>query len=226
MLGYIKNKSNIYNTNSIDRLLENAVSFSGGTQQHFNIFKNILSYSLWNRTANIPLHDTRAAQHLLFLYPLRIQVFLSLIFYKQDLIVRNSFSDIYDIENNIIRPEEVLRLNSVITRNYLSIEVIQLFNIINDDIILTDDYLSQITEHFSLNKSINSLNTNLREAIINLFNIFNINNPNNETFLDVAIDNDRVRSIDTIARYLNYKQRSRTILSQAVNQWQHQTSST
>jgi len=226
MLGYIKNKSDIYSKDSVHRLLEDAVSFSGGTQQHYNLFDNLLSYSMWNKTANIPLHDTRAAQHLLFLYPLRIQIFLSLILYKQEIVIHNSFSDRYDIENNITRPEEVLKLNSIITRNYLSLEVIQLFDFINEDIILTDDYLLNITEYFSLNKTINSLNTNMREAITNLFNIFNVTNSNNEVFIDVALDNNRVRTVDTIARYLNYKQRSRTILSQAVNQWQHQTSST
>lgn len=227
MLGYLKNKSNIYHTNSVDRLLQSAISYSGGTQQHYNIFQSLLTYPLWNETANIPVHDTRAAQHLLFLYPLRIQVFLSLILYRQELIIRNSFDSIYNIRSEILRPEEVLRLNSLITRNYLSLEVIQLFDFIEEDLILTDDYLINITQYFSINKSINSLDTDMKTAINNLFRIFNISNTNNnKIFIDLALDNNRVRAADTIARYLNYKQQSRTILSQAINQWQHQTLNT
>ena len=66
----------------------------------------------------------------------------------------------------------------------------------------------------------------MKNAINNLFTIFNFRNNNNQTFIELALDNNRVRAADTIARYLNYKQQSRTILSQAVNQWQHQTLST
>lgn len=226
MLGYIKNKSNIYHTDNIDRLLQNAVSYSGGSQQHYNLFQSLLTYPLWNETVNIPVHDTRAAQHLLFLFPFRIQVFLSLILYRQEIILKNSFNGIYVIRSEILQPAEVLRLNSIITRNYLSLEVIQLFDFIDEDLVLNDDYLKDITTYFAVNKSINSLDTDMKTAINNLFRIFNFTNNNNQIFIDLALDNNRVRAADTIARYLNYKQQSRTILSQAVNQWQHQTSST
>lgn len=226
MLGYLKNKSDIYHTNNVDRLLQSAISYSGGSQQHYNIFQSLLTYPLWNDTLNLPVHDTRAAQHLLFLYPLRIQVFLSLLLYRQEIIIKNSFTSQYNIRSEILRPEEVLRINSLITRNYLSLEVIQLFDFIDEDVILTDDYLRNITAYFSINKSINSLDTDMKTAMNNLFRIFNFSSSNNETFIELALDNNRVRAADTIARYLNYKQQSRTILSQAVNQWQHQTSST
>jgi len=226
MLGYIKNKSNIYHIDSIDRQLQDAVSFSGGNQQHFNLFKNLLQYSMWNKTSNIPLHDTKAGQTLLFLYPLRIQVFLSLILYRQELLIRDSFIDDNDIEVNIVRPETVLAYNSIVTRNYLSSEVINLFNNINEEIILEDDYISNITRYFSIDKSINSLDTDMRQSILNLFSIFSIRNENNEAFITLSLDNNRVVAADTLAKYLNYKQRSRSMLSQLVNQWQHQTLNT
>ena len=85
MLGYYKDKKVFVQGDLIENQIRRAVSKSGGTIQHYNMFNHLINYSIWNETLEAPIHDTRAAQCLLFIFPPAIRIFLSLVLYKEEL---------------------------------------------------------------------------------------------------------------------------------------------
>ena len=90
MLVYLKNKKDFFNGNAIEFSLKQAIAKSGGNHKHYSFFKELLSYSIWNNDTNLPMHDTRAGQSLLFLYPINVRVFLSLVLYKEEINIINN----------------------------------------------------------------------------------------------------------------------------------------
>lgn len=221
MLGYITNKKDYFKGNLLEFNLKKAISFSGGTNQHYNFFKGILNYSIINKGTLMPLHDIKAGEFSLFLFPLKVQCLLSLIFYtyEQNLIKEYKNSNLHI--NNILLPSQQLIFNNLITGDVTPNSVCNIL----DDITLNNYNPDSLINYFNLKDIQINLNTNLVVATENILNSFNYNNIFKEDFLTLIKNNDRLKVILLAAQRLNYKPQSLQYLTEALIIWQ-QTSST
>lgn len=220
MLGYITNKKDYFKGNLLEFNLKKAVSFSGGTNQHYNFFKGILNYSITSKNTSTHLHDIKAGEFSLFLFPLKIQCLLSVIFYNYEKKLTEEFKTSNLQINNILLPSEQLSFNSIITQNSISDSV---YNII-DDTVLNNYDLNILFDYFNLKNIELNLNANLTSATETILNSFNYNFIFKEEYLTIIKNNDRLKVILLAAQNLNYKPQSLQYLTEALTIWQ-QTSS-
>ena len=225
MLGYINDKKDYYTGNLIDYNIKRAVGRSGGTEKHYLLFKHLLTYSIFNRTLNAPIHDTRAAQACIFLYPINIRVFLSLVLYKEELNLIEEYST-YDLDLDLVHPNLQIAFSRVVSRAYQSQRLYQALSNVNDSVVLTDDYLSDFKLLFNLNKKVNLDSNNIEENIERVFNAFNSRSSFNRKFISVAYNNNRMDAIVALTNALNYKPFSTNLLLQTAERWLLETSNT
>ena len=224
MLGYYNNQVIVAQLDPTLEELKKAIAASGGSFQQYRLFENLLRRSLYDIDTRQPFHDTRAGQSLLFLFPMKVQVFLSILLYNEEVKIYNNYVNDYNVFDNIQKPGIVLSYNASVTKRYISEEVIQLLDFVDKDLIINDDNLKEITEFFSVDQSINALAAPLNTSIPAVFSILGVSNQNIETYQQIALNNDRVSAAVTLANALNFKTNSITRISFLVNQWLNQNS--
>lgn len=220
MLGYLKDDKDFFKGNFVDYYLKKAVAFSGGNQLQYEYFKAILNYSIINVNTQRPLHDSKAGQFTLHLFPLKTKILLSIIYYKYEISLLEEYKQYKLDSKNILLPSTQLQYNNIITNEAISEELLNLA----DDIVLNNRSLDTILNYLNLNNLIINLNNSL---LINLKSILEVSNLSIDTVEDYCTlikNNNRLQAIILSAKQLNYKQQSIQYLSEALTKW-HQTSS-
>lgn len=217
MLGYITNKKDYFKGNIKEYNLKKGVSFSGGTAQHYNFFKGIMNYSIVNKVTNIPLHDAKAGEFSLYLFPLKIQSILSIAYYKYE---QNLFSDYPNqvlLANNVLLPSEQLINNTIITGNNISFELLDML----DNTVLSSFDLTNVYNYFNIKNLYIDFNTfNLLQTINTILRFFNVNSILIEDYLQLIKENNRLKTITLASNTLNYKPQSIKYLTEALVLWQ------
>lgn len=225
MLGYVKNKRNFYTKDFKDYKIREAIAYSGGTQRHYSVFDTLLNYSIWNETLNGPLHDTRAAQACLFLYPAPVRIFLSLVLYKEELNLIDEFSS-YNLNTDLVIPTTQLLNSNIIKRVYMSKRLFSVLDTMEDNPVLTDDFLSPLKLYFNIKDKINLDSMDVTQNILTVLNIFNESREFNTKFIQVAYNNNRMDAIVALCNQLNYKAKSTNMILQTTEKWLLETSNT
>jgi hypothetical protein len=150
MLGYINDKRDYYNKDNKSYYLRRAIAMSGGIQKHFAIFDNLLSFSIWNQSLNIPLHDTKAAQACLFLYPSSVRIFLSLVLYKEELNLIEECSVNYQLIKELTTPAYQIQYANVVRNTYTSKRLFGLLQNIDENVIRTS--VIEVQSHNELHR--------------------------------------------------------------------------
>ena len=221
MLVFLKDKLSYIKDDNINYSLKLAVAKAGGTQRHYNFFKELLTYSLWNNSMNRPLHDTRAAQSLLFLYPTRIKTFISLILYKEELKLMEEFKE-QSISSNINKPSTQLRLNTLVNKYNVSNTLLEVLDNLPEDFILNDAHLRDLKLIFNISKPLDFENRTLKENLERVFNTFEDKSEFNNSFLKLAYTNNRSEAAVAISKTLNYKPAGINLILQTIEKWQNQ----
>jgi hypothetical protein len=126
MLGYLTDDRDFFKGNFVEYYLKKAVAFSGGNQQHYEYFKAILNYSIFNKSTNRPLHDIKAGQFTLHIFPLKIRVLLSIIYYNYENSLLQEYKN-YNLEtNNLLLPSSQLQFNNIIHKETTSEEILNI----------------------------------------------------------------------------------------------------
>jgi len=218
MLGYIPDKRDYFKGNLIDYYLKKGVSFSGGTQLHYEYFKEILQYSIINNTTQRALHDIRAGIFTLHLFPFKIKTLLSIAFYNYETSLLKEFKDCSLSKDNILLPSMQLQFNNIITGEYLAPEFLNLV----DEVALKYTSFDVLKQY--LNIQFNStLDNLLLENIKEILELYNTSLLAQNDYLTLIINNDRLKAIVVTSKTLKYKQQSITYLTEALTKW-HQTS--
>ena len=226
MLGYLKTNSTFYKGNHYLYNLEKAIAASGGSNSHYEFFRYLLSNSLWNTNNNSPIFDMRAAQSLLYLFPIRVQIILSIFLYIQERNLADQFND-YQLTEDISLPSTQLKLNSFITKNYIANE---LLNSADEIALLSsnlnDTSLRNLKKLLNITVSFNDFNGTLSENLALIFNKFRIPNISSQTYINIANINNRLNAGIITMRNLKYKKQSIVYFTQAHNIWSNQISNT
>jgi hypothetical protein len=221
MLGYMEDKRDYFKGNLLEYNLKKAVSFSGGNQSQYNYFKSILQYSISNLSTKRFLHDIKAGEFTLHLFPLKVQCLLSIIFYKYELDLVNEYSNYSLVINNILLPSEQLRFSNIIKNTKYSFELLDLL----DQIKIRGFDLTDINKYLNIpniNLDLNKLS--FLESAPLILNAFDIPEQNIKKYLSILQENDRLTSMMLSAQALNYKPQSYHYLTEALTIW-HQNSS-
>lgn len=221
MLGYLTDDRDFFKGNFVEYYLKKAVAFSGGNQQHYEYFKAILNYSIFNKSTNRPLHDIKAGQFTLHIFPLKIRVLLSIIYYNYENSLLQEYKN-YNLEtNNLLLPSSQLQFNNIILNETISEEILNLA----DDIVLNIVSLDNLLTYLNINNLVINLNNSLLTNVELVFSTYNISTNDSRDYLTIIKNNDRLKAIILSAKRLNYKPQSIQYLSEALTKW-HQTSST
>lgn len=219
MLGYLKDKRDYFKGNLVNFYLKQGVAFSGGSQQHLEYFKGLLNYSIYNNTTGRYLHDTKAGQFTLHLFPLKTRILLALVFYKYEINLLNKFNEYKLTANNILLPSNQISFNSIITEESISAELLNLL----DEVALNNQSLNNLLKYLNIQDYNFTLKDNLIENITNILNIFSLSNNTLSNYLNIVNNNDRYLALNLSADALNYKTQSKHYLTEALTKW-HQTS--
>lgn len=218
MIGYTKDKNEFYKGDYITHYIKNAVARSGGTFLHYQIFKELLTSSIYNKTLEVAHHDCRAGYSLLFIYPIRIRIFLSLIFYKAELDSIDEYEE-YNIVNNIIDPIQNLELINTINKITISKSVKNIVKSIPEDFSLYKPYLLDLSRQLYIEKDFDLREDSLEEQLQKTFNLFDNKYKINKDFIEIASSNNRTKAMIYICKQLNYKSTSINILNKAIEKW-------
>lgn len=224
MIGYTRNNFDKYHNNYYEHDIKRAVALSGGNGRHYEMFKYLLSHSVYNDSMQLPLHDTRAGQSLLFAFPIGLRIFVSLILYKEELNILNQYKN-NSLTNNIIHPITPLYYSTIVSQGFISKRLYNTVRAIDDTLILNNEHLSDLKLLLNIQDTVNLDSRDIKENLNTAFNIYNISNGQYDTFIDITVNNDRYAAIAAITRALNYKAKSKTILMRANERWLMQTSS-
>lgn len=220
MLGYLTDNRDFFKGNFVEYYLKKAVAFSGGNQQHYEYFKSILNYSIINKNTNRPLHDIKAGQFTLHLFPLKLRVLLAIIYYNYENNLIQEYKN-YTLQiNNLLLPSTQLQFNNIILNETISEEILNLA----DDVVLNVNSLDTLLTYLNINNLIIDLNNSLLVNIESVFNLYSITSNNSSDYLTIIKNNDRLKALILSAKKLNYKPQSIQYLSEALTKWQ-QTSS-
>ena len=220
MIGYLKDNKDYFKGRVYEYNLKKAVSFSGGTEQHYNMFNTLLQNSVINKSTGRPIHDSRAGQFLLHLFPIKIQVLLSILFYQYETNLLNEFSEFSLDSNNILLPSQQIQYNSIVTKNSISQGL--LFSI--DDVVLqnstmSDQGLSQLKRLFNIQFTVNDLNGTLIENVDLLLTKFRVSTISKTQYFTIVKNNSKLDAAIITARALNYKPQSIQYLTEAISLW-------
>lgn len=225
MLGYVKNKRNFYTKDFKDFQLREAIAYSGGTQRHYAVFNALLNYSIWNTSLNGPIHDTRAAQACIFLYPAPVRIFLALLLYKEELNLVKEFSS-FNLSTDLILPSTQILYSNISNRVYMSKRLLTILDTMEDDPVLTDDFLGPLKLYFNIKESLNLDSTDITRNILTVFNTFNESREFNTKFIEVAYSNNRMDAVVALCNQFNYKPKSTNLILQTTERWLLKTSNT
>lgn len=221
MLGYSTNKKLYYKGDTVEYNLQKAIAFSGGTQQHLSIFKELLVNSIINQETNRPVADYRAAELLLFKFPFKVRVVLSLFFYQQEVKNASKF-EVFESNKNILYPSQQIILSSLITREKINNGLLTLIDENKDTSISSND-IKKLFDFYTIKTPYELFTGNISSDLNIIFNSFNISSSIYNEYMEIVNSNDRILTAAIIARQLNYKAQSITYLTQAVTAWQSQT---
>lgn len=221
MIGYLTNNKDFFKGNMYEYNLKKSISFSAGNSKQYEFFKLLLTFSIFNNTTKTPLHDSRAAQFLLHLFPLKIQILLSILLFKYESNLFMEFNDFSLDTSNILLPSQQLQYNSIITNYSISNDFLLIIdNIVRQNLDIDDTNLSQIKQLFNIDFTINDLNGTLIENIERLLNKIRVPNISKNQYINIVKNNSRLDSAIITAKVLNYKPQSIQYLTEAVSLWQ------
>lgn len=220
MIGYLNNNKDFFKGRAYEYNLKKAVAYSGGNQRQYNFFDTLLKNSIINRTTGRPLHDARAGEFLLHLFPLKVQILLSVLFYQYEINLIKEFDEFSLDSNNILLPSQQIQYNSIITGNSIA----ESFLIALDDAAvlnssMNDQSLSQIKRIFNIPFTINDLNLTLIENVELLLSKFRVPTISKSQFITIVKQNSKLDSAIITARSLNYKPQSIQYLTEATSLW-------
>lgn len=219
MIGYTKSHNEYYKGDYITHKIKSAVSRSGGNYLHYELFNTLVNGSIYNKTLNTYHQDCRAGYSLLFIYPIRIRIVLSLIFYKAELESLTEYSE-YIIEDQRVDALENLQLINKITKVQMSKSVSNLLrDELKDNIILYSSYLQSLINQLNINTEFDFREDSLETQIQKTFLLFGNNFSINKDFIDIVSCNNKTKAAIYICRHLNYKPVSINIINQAIEQW-------
>lgn len=225
MIGYTTNKNDFYKGNYITHKTKSAVTRSGGNYLHYELFNSLLTGSIYNETLKMYHHDCRAGYSILFLYPVRIQILLSLIFYRAELDSSVEYNE-YIIKPNLVDPINNLLLINKITRNTISKSVIRELRLLDENFVLSSSFLQPLLNQLNIKTSFDfngdSLETQLKKTFLLTNNNFSVN----EEFIKISSSNNRSLASIYVCKQLNYKPVSINIINQAIEQWTQENLST
>lgn len=217
MLGYLTDKKDYFKGNLLEFNLKKGISYSGGTNQHYNFFKGILNYSIINKDSRTPLHDIKAGQFSLYLFPLKVQCILSILYYayEQNLLIEFKNSPLHI--NNILLPSEQLQYNSIVTNSKLSSNLLNLL----DDTALNNNNLDNVLTYLNITKlELDLYKNSLLNNLETILRFFNTNAVFIEDYTQIIKNNDRLKTILIASKTLNYKPQSSQYLTEALIIWQ------
>lgn len=224
MLGYTKNNNEFYKGEYVAHYIKSAVSRSGGNFYHYQLFNNLLTHSIYNSTLKLNHFDCRAGYSLLFLYPVKTRIFLSLIFYKAELSSLKEYP-LYELTNNIVNPVSNLKLINYIDNVKISNKVYIHLNNINPNFELYKPLLRETQELLLIKEDFDFRDKPIEKQLEQTFLLFNNTNVElNKLFIDVVSSNNRKQAASLICNYLNYKPISINILNKAIEKWINQSS--
>ena len=218
MIGYTKNNNEFYRGEYIEHYIKSAVSRSGGNIKHYEIFSNLIKGSIYNKTLNTNHHDCRAGYSLLFIYPIRIRILLSLVFYKAEINSLTEYGE-YDIQDNIVDPLQNLLLIDSLNKVSVSRTIINNLRTLGRDFELYSLYLRDLTSSLYIKENFDFRNLSLEEQIQKVFLLFNNSYPINKDFINISSSNNRVTAASYLCKHLNYKPVSINLLNQAIEKW-------
>lgn len=218
MIGYSTNKDDFYKGNYVVHKMKSAVARSGGNYLHYELFDSLLTGSVYNETIKTYHHDCRAGYSIIFLYPVRIQILLSLIFYRAELDSIIGYDE-YILRPNIVNPINNLILINKIVRNTISKSVIRELNNIKEDFVLSSSFLQPLLTQLNITNKFDFREDSIETQLRKVFLLFNNNFSVNKDFIEVASLNNRSKASIYICRQLNYKPVSVNIINQAIEQW-------
>ncbi len=222
MLGYMTDKKDYFKGNTLEYSLKKAVSYSAGTKQHYNFFKAILNYSIINTDTKTPLHDIKAGEFSIHIFPLKIQCLLSIIFYIYETNLIKEYKEKTLLANDILLPSQQLSINTIITNNPINPFILNML----DDIVLNTLDVTVLYQYLNINNfALSKFNSiQLASEVNKLFTAFNINNIIIENYNNIIKDNNRLKAIILAAQTLNYKPQSFQYLTEALLIWQQASS--
>lgn len=220
MLGYISNNNDYFKGNLLQHNLKKAVSYSGGNKSHYEFFSSLLTYSIYNNSQKIPLHDARAGEFLLHLFPIKIQVLLSLLFYYYEVGLLEQYSDYALESSNILLPSQQLQFNNIINKSTISSDLL----LLSDDVAssnntLNDIGMAQLKQILNITFSVNDLDGTILQNIERLLSKFRVASILKSQYIGIVKDNSRLDAAIITARKLNYKTQSSQYLTEAISIW-------
>lgn len=225
MIGYLKDNKDFFKGRAFEYNLKKAVSFSGGTEQHYNLFVALLQHSVFNKSTGRPLHDSRAGQFLLHLFPIKMQVLLSIVLYQYESNLIKEF-DIYSLdETALLLPSQQIQYNSIITKNTIA----QGFLLSIDDVAtqnssINDQILEQLKRIFNITFTLNDLNGTLVNNVDLLLTKFRVATISKAQYSNIVKTNNKLDAAIITAKALNYKPQSIQYLTEAVSIWRQNSS--
>lgn len=225
---YLLDKNNFYfnelDDKRINGLILKGIALSGGNNIHYEILKQIFIPSFIKETGEV-LYDIRASEMLLFKFPFILQVLLAYINYKENDSLLKFYNKNYSTKTNILKIKDQLYINNLISNSSLDDKLLNRILInecqLNTSVLeyLFDIELNVLSELEKPNTYLNKLNYlfNMYEGKLNKVDINN--------YLEIAKDNNRIKTVLLILDQLNYKQASINNIISALNVWQSQNSS-
>ena len=223
MIGYLKDKKDYYQGNTADFALKRGVAKSGGTQAHYELLKLLITSSIYNTTLNTPLHDTKAAQSILFLFPVNVRIFLALILYKEELNIAQDYQN-YSLDLNILSPLQQIEYSTIITKSPVSKRIINTLDNYSQNLILNNQHLHELKLLLNLKEPIDFEDRVLKNNLLKVFKLFNTGFSFADKFIEVAYTNNRQDAAVAICNSLNYNSSSINLILQAIEIWQLETS--
>ncbi len=213
MVATISNQD-FYSGQNLTFSLKATVAQAGGTLPQLNLFNYLLTPSLLGipktstETKPHVIHDCRAGSSLLLLFPPRIQMALSVIFYVTELQIKEGLSEVYDLTSQIVTPAEVMQLHQHITNPLGSTFLSALASL----------DIEGLQTLLRLDTKLVAPERLLRDQIADLL-------PQSEDFGDIATNNDRYRAAIILAERFNYKTSSIQAIANITELWLLQNSS-
>lgn len=218
MIGYTKSNLEYYRGDIITHKIKTAVARSGGNYLHYELFKSLIQGSVYNENLNVYHQDCRAGYSIIFIYPLKIRILLSLLFYKAELDSLVEYPE-YVLKDNLVKPFENLDLINKITRVNTSKSVKLILSNINKDFVLYSPYLKTLTRQLNITTEFDFREDSLEQQLQKTFLLFKNNYAINKEFINISITNNKTKAAIYICRQLNYKPASINIINEAIELW-------
>ncbi len=231
MAGFLLSNKQFYKGNYHQFSLSKALASTSATISHISLFNYLLTPSIVaenledNKT--IVYHDTKAVQSLLFIFPPKLQILFSILFYNEELTIKNNYESLsnYSFTYNISTPLDIIFINQGLTNLPIGTSFIQLLNE-SINCTLPSSYLEdKLNFLLCLNNkqqlySIDDLT--IRDKIDRITNICNYTNTMLSSFKDIAISNDRLQSAVIIGKLLGYSNSAIQDIAGIIEKWQLQ----